>query len=81
VSNRSRRSGPSSVRLACGVVVVLAAVAAAVLGFLSLFAAFEASEREAPPMRNALMLLGTAGAGFGVGISLLIWEVTLRVQR
>lgn len=69
------------VRLALGIVLTGGAVTASLLGFSDLTNALEATAYGSPAIRHALIVLGAAGAALGAGISLLIWEVSVRLDR
>lgn len=72
---------PSSLRLALGAVLTIAAIMVIVLGFVLLVEALEGPGYGSPEVRNTLILLGAAGATLGGGISLLIWEGAARLRR
>jgi hypothetical protein len=72
---------PSSWRLALGAILTITAIMTIVLGFVFLIEALEGPGYGSPQVRNALILLGAAGAALGGGISLLIWEGAARLGR
>jgi hypothetical protein len=75
---RSRRS---LLRLIAGLVLFLAAIGTAVAGFSRLFAALDAHGHGSTAVRHALIWMGAAGGGLGAGISLLIWEFSVRLSE
>lgn len=71
---------PSTVRLFTGVITFIAAVVAALVGFSALNTALNGREYGSNEVRHALVWLGAAGGALGVGVSLLIWEFTIRIS-
>lgn len=70
---------PSTPRLVAGVVIFLAAVGIALIGFNGLHAALNARGYGSTEVRHALIWLGAAGGALGTGVCLLIWELTIRL--
>jgi hypothetical protein len=70
----------STVRLLIGAVLVIAAAAMAMLGFLQLIRVLEGGGYGTPAMVYALMTMGTAGALLAGGIATLIWDIAKRYE-
>jgi hypothetical protein len=68
-------------RLTAGWLILLCAVAAALFGFMQLGSAVAAERHGPAALRNALVILGGAGGGLAVGITILIWEFTARLAK
>lgn len=77
----SGKPQPSSLRLLIGVLLFLAAVLTIILGFVHLMEALEGPGYGSPEVRNALIVLGAAGAALGTGTSLMIWEGAARLGK
>ena len=58
----------------------MVAVGIAVIGFARLFGILEAGGYGTPAMRNALIVLGVAGAFLATGIATLIWDIAKRYE-
>ena len=52
----------------------------AVIGFVRLITVLEGGGYGTPPMRQALLILGTAGAFLASGIATLIWDIAKRYE-
>lgn len=72
---------PSALRLLAGALIFLVAIITMMIGFVHLNGALEGSGYGSPEVRNALIVLGAAGAALGAGICLLIWEGAARLGR
>jgi hypothetical protein len=72
---------PSTARLALGIVLFFAAIAVLPFGFAHLAAALEGPGYGSAEVRNALIVLGIAGAVLGAGVCLMIWEGAARLRR
>jgi len=77
IAPRPPRRG-SMLRLVTGVVLCVAALVITVAGFLRLARVLEAGGYGTPAVRDALMILGLAGACISAGIALLIWDLSQR---
>jgi hypothetical protein len=75
----SRDSG-SLLRLLTGSVLFISALAIAAYAFVSLVGVLEAGGYGTPQMRQALVMLGVAGACLAAGIATLIWDVAKRYE-
>jgi len=53
----------------------------AILGFARLVDVLDHGGYGTPPMRNALLILGGAGAGLASGLATLIWDIAKRFER
>ena len=71
----------STIRLIVGATLVIASVATALFGFVNLVTLLEGGGYGTPPMRQALVILGAAGAGLGAGIATIIWDVAKRYEN
>jgi hypothetical protein len=81
ISESERVTGPGSVaRLVFGALLLLAAAILAIYGFLRLGAVLEGGGYGTPAVRQALVILGLAGAAFAAGIAILIWEISQRYR-
>jgi hypothetical protein len=78
VSLPARPRRGSTLRLAIGVALIVAALAITVYGFLRLGRVLEAGGYGTPAVRDALIILGLAGACISAGIALIIWDVSQR---
>jgi hypothetical protein len=72
---RQRGSTP---RLILGGTLFVGAIAVGVFGFLNLANVLNSGGYGTPAQRNALVILGAAGAALAAGIALVIWEVSER---
>jgi hypothetical protein len=75
-----RRRG-SPVRFALGVFLCLAAIAVTMYGFVRLATVLEQGGYGTPAQRDALVVLGLAGALFAAGIATIIWDVSERYEK
>lgn len=73
---RPRRG--SALRLGIGITLCVLALGITGVGFLRLARVLEAGGYGTPAVRNALMILGAAGACISTGIALLIWDISQR---
>ena len=71
----------SSLRLIVGAVLVIASVATAAFGFVTLIRLLEGGGYGTPAMRQALIILGAAGAGLGAGVATIIWDIAKRYEH
>lgn len=71
----------SGVRLMLGLVLFFGSLIVAVLGFTRLVDVLDHGGYGTPSMRNALLILGGAGAGLASGLATLIWDVAKRFER
>ena len=71
----------SSVRLIIGSVLAVGSVLTAVFGFVTLIRTLEGGGYGTPAMRQALFILGAAGAGLGAGIATIIWDISKRYEN
>jgi hypothetical protein len=71
----------STVRLIVGATFVIASLATAVFGFVTLIRLLEGGGYGTPAMRQALAILGAAGAGLGAGIAMIIWDIAKRYEN
>jgi hypothetical protein len=70
----------STVRLLIGSALTMAAITTAVIGFLRLIAVLESGGYGTASMRNALIVLGFAGAMLAGGIATVIWDIAKRYE-
>lgn len=68
----------STVRAVTGVVALVCSAVATLAGFAQMVGALEAGGYGTSSITIALILLGMGGALLGTGISLLIWEYSVR---
>ena len=71
----------SGYRIAVGILLFVGSIVLAMLGFAELIHVLEGGGYGTPDMRNALLILGSAGAGLAGGIATLIWDVAKRFER
>ena len=71
----------SSLRLILGATLVVASLATALFGLVRLIRLLEGGGYGTPAMRQALVILGTAGAGLGAGIVTIIWDISKRYEN
>jgi hypothetical protein len=74
------RSG-SVLRLVTGGLLVIVALAVAAFGFTSLVGVLDGGGYGTTAMRNALTMLGVAGACLAGGIATVIWDVAKRYEE
>ena len=73
---------PRSVRLlATGILLTMGGIGGAALGLTGLFAALESSGYGSVEIRNALIFVGLSGAALGTGVTLVIWEISQRLEH
>ena len=70
----------SAIRVLIGIVLVLAALATTLIGFVRLIRLLESGGYGTPPMRSALVVLGGAGALLAAGIATIIWDIAKRYE-
>jgi hypothetical protein len=71
----------SGIRLTVGVLLFFGSLVVAILGFARLVDVLDHGGYGTPPMRNALLILGGAGAGLASGLATLIWDIAKRFER
>lgn len=71
----------SAVRIVAGLVFTIVAIALAMIGFVRLFSVLEAGGYGSGQMRQALVILGVAGACLATGIATLIWDIAKRYEN
>jgi hypothetical protein len=74
------RPSGSGWRLLVGALLFIVAMVIAVYGFLSLVRVLDGGGYGTPPMRNALVMLGVAGACFAAGVATIIWDIAQRYE-
>jgi len=60
---------------------MVVAVTTAVLGFVRLIGVLDGGGYGTPAMRQALVVLGAAGALLAGGVAALIWEISKRYEN
>jgi uncharacterized membrane protein YuzA (DUF378 family) len=68
------------VRLVVGALLILLALGVTVFGFFHLAAVLEQGGYGTPAVRNALGILGFAGALLATGIATIIWDISKRYE-
>lgn len=71
----------STVRLIVGAVLIVAAMAMAIIGFVRLIQLLEGGGYGTPAMNSALVILGLSGALFAGGTATVIWEIAKRYEH
>jgi hypothetical protein len=71
----------STLRLIIGSVLAVGSVLTAVFGFVTLIRTLEGGGYGTPAMRQALVILGAAGAGLGAGVAIIIWDISKRYEN
>lgn len=71
----------SGIRLTVGFLLFFGSVIVAILGFARLVDVLDHGGYGTPPMRDALLILGGAGAGLASGLATLIWDIAKRFER
>jgi formate hydrogenlyase subunit 3/multisubunit Na+/H+ antiporter MnhD subunit len=69
------------IRLATGIALCIAALITTVYGFLRLAGVLEQGGYGTPAVRNALIVLGVAGALLAGGIATIIWDISKRYEK
>ena len=77
----SAKDEGSTVRLLIGSTLIVAALAAMLIGFVRLIRLLEGGGYGTPAMRGALVILGVAGALFSTGIATVIWDIAKRYEH
>jgi hypothetical protein len=67
-------------RLVIGILLCVAALSTTVYGFLRLAGVLEQGGYGTPAVRDALVVLGLAGAMFAGGIATIIWDISKRYE-
>jgi hypothetical protein len=80
--SQSPRGGDhgSTVRLLIGAALTVAAITAALIGFIRLVTILERGGYGTSAMQTALVVLGMAGALLAAGIATLIWDIAKRYE-
>ena len=81
MTESSKRSGGSLLRLLMGTMLVIIAFSSAAIGFVRLTTTLDQGGYGTSAMRVALFILGVAGACLGAGIVTLIWDIAKRYER
>ena len=68
-------------RLLIGSVLVIAAIAGTVIGFVRLILVLDAGGYGTSAMRWALFILAVAGSVLAAGIATVIWEIAKRYEN
>jgi hypothetical protein len=68
------------IRLGIGVLLCLTALATTVYGFFRLAGVLEQGGYGTPAVRDALFVLGAAGALLAGGIATIIWDISQRYE-
>jgi hypothetical protein len=71
----------SGIRLTVGFLLFFGSLLIAILGFVRLVGVLDRGGYGTPPMRDALLILGAAGAGLAGGLATLIWDIAKRFER
>lgn len=71
----------STIRLIMGSVLAVGSVFTAMFGFVTLIRTLEGGGYGTPAMRQALFILGAAGAGLGAGVATIIWDISKRYEN
>jgi hypothetical protein len=79
-SQSPRGDHGSTVRLLIGAALTVAAVTAALIGFIRLVTVLERGGYGTSAMQTALVVLGIAGALLAAGIATLIWDIAKRYE-
>jgi formate hydrogenlyase subunit 3/multisubunit Na+/H+ antiporter MnhD subunit len=69
------------IRLAVGTLLCAVAVATTVYGFVRLTGVLEQGGYGTPAVRNALIILGVAGALLATGVATIIWDISQRYEK
>jgi hypothetical protein len=73
--------GGSVLRLLTGVMLMIVALTIATVGFLQLIRVLDGGGYGSPAMRQALIVLGSAGACLAAGVATLIWDISKRYEN
>jgi hypothetical protein len=71
----------SGIRLTVGVLLFFGSLIVAILGFARLVDVLDHGGYGTAPMRDALLILGGAGAGLASGLATLIWDIAKRFEH
>jgi hypothetical protein len=71
----------SFLRLLAGLVLFIAALTVAAFGFRMLVIVLDGGGYGTLAMRQALIVLGVAGAGLAAAIATVIWDIAKRYER
>jgi hypothetical protein len=69
------------IRLAVGILLCLTAIGLIVYGFFRLAGVLEQGGYGTPAVRDALIVLGAAGALLAGGIATVIWDISKRYEK
>ena len=69
------------IRLAVGIALCVIALVTTVYGFIRLTDVLEHGGYGTPAIRDALVVLGTAGALLSAGIATIIWDIGKRYEK
>jgi hypothetical protein len=69
------------IRLGIGVLLCVTALVITVFGFLRLAGVLEQGGYGTPAVRDALVVLGAAGALLAGGIATIIWDISERYEN
>jgi hypothetical protein len=69
------------IRLGIGVLLCVTALVTTVYGFVRLAGVLEQGGYGTPAVRDALVVLGTAGALLAGGIATIIWDISKRYEN
>jgi hypothetical protein len=75
------RAGGSALRLIVGIACIVAALVTTVYGFFNLARVLEGGGYGTSAQRNALLVLGGAGALLAAGIAIIIWDISKRYEH
>lgn len=81
LTSRPATGRGSGIRLTVGLLLFFGSVIAAILGFTRLVDVLDRGGYGTPPMRDALLILGGAGAGLASGLATLIWDIAKRFEH
>lgn len=68
------------IRLVIGILLLVCALGTTVYGFLRLAGVLEQGGYGTPAVRDALVVLGLAGAMLAGGIATIIWDISKRYE-
>jgi hypothetical protein len=76
----ARKRRGSIARFVVGILLFVAAIGTTVYGFIRLASVLEQGGYGTPAVRDALIVLGVAGALLAAGIATIIWDVSNRYE-